>query len=88
MCKILDGLKLTLNVPNIQSWHIVHYGGKFPCSQNMTVEGFVTMSAANSQMVEKNYVYIHIYLTHTLHTFTHRCITEKQRKETWQGVNN
>ena len=54
----------------------------------MTVEGFVTMSAANSQMVEKNYLYIHIYLTHTLHTFTHRCITEKQRKETWQGVNN
>lgn len=80
MCKILDGLKLRLNVPNIQSLHIVHYGGKFPCSQNMTVEGFVTMSAANSQMVQKNYVYIHIYLTHThMHTHLHKDVLQKNK---------
>lgn len=80
MHKMLDSLKLRLNVPNIQSWHIVHYGGKFPCSQNITLEGFVTMSAANSQMVQKNYVYIHIYLTHThMHTHLQKDVLQKNK---------
>lgn len=64
MLRILDDLKLRLNAPNIQSWHIVGCVGEFPCSQEMTVEGSVTVSATNSQMVQKNYVYIH---------YTHIC---------------
>lgn len=47
----------------------------------MAVEGFVTMSAANSQMVQKNYVYIHIYFTHThMHTHLHKDVLQKNKE--------
>lgn len=70
MDRILNSLKLSLNTPNIVI--ILWLCQRISCSQEMTVEVFVTMSSVHSQMVQKNYVCVYKY-TYTcicIHTFT------------------